>query len=132
MTTQDEKNAYVVEGIVHVDNVQLQQIIDDPSDHTLLIDVRESEEYDERHIPGIPLIPMSEIMDFIDQFDKQREYVLVCRSGRRSLEVAKYFRANGIANTKNFAGGMISWTGAVANGLERVAKTGKPDELEKW
>ncbi|WP_026691287.1 rhodanese-like domain-containing protein [Alteribacter aurantiacus] len=93
----------------------------------ILIDVREIEEYEEGHIPGIPLIPMSEIVDLVDAFDKGEEYVLVCRSGRRSQEVAKFFKDNGIENVHNYADGMLGWTAEQTPGHEWVVKN--VDEL---
>ncbi|AOM83776.1 rhodanese-like domain-containing protein [Salisediminibacterium beveridgei] len=88
----------------------------------ILIDVRELEEYDEAHIPGIPLIPMSEMVDLVNEFKKDQEYVLVCRSGRRSHEVAKFFKDNGIENVHNYADGMIGWEAEKATGEEWVVE----------
>ncbi len=131
MNQHQEEQRFVVEGVAHIDYQALQRLMAEPSNQTILIDVREPEEYDESHIPGIPLIPMGDVIDYIDQFDKARSYVLVCRSGRRSLEVAKFFRANGIEHVMNFDGGMLSWKGDVVTGLERIAKTGYAEELER-
>jgi rhodanese-related sulfurtransferase len=130
MNSRDESSRFEVEGIVHINNPELQKLIQNSIDRTIVIDVREPEEYDERHIPGVPLIPMGEIIDIIEQFDSERAYVFVCRSGRRSLEVAKFFQANGINQVMNFAGGMLNWTGEVATGLERLATTGYAKDLE--
>lgn len=86
----------------------------------ILIDVRELEEYEEAHIPGVPLIPMSEIVSLVDQFKPDEEYVLICRSGRRSHEVAKFFQENGIERVHNYADGMIGWEAAKTDGPEWV------------
>ena len=131
MSRNSQHERHEIEGIIQIDARELQSILDDHTHAMLVVDVREPEEYDERHIPGIPLIPMGEILEYIDQFDKQREYVLVCRSNRRSQEVAKYFRRNGIDQAYNFNGGMLSWTGQVTTGLERIATSGYAQELER-
>jgi rhodanese-related sulfurtransferase len=109
----------VIDGIIQYDYEEVKDLYEnDPS--TILIDVREVEEYEEVHIPRIPLIPMSEIVDVIDEFDKEKKYVLVCRSGRRSHEVALFFVNNEIGNVANYADGMLGWQGDKAQGLENV------------
>lgn len=111
--------SHYIDGIHHVSNVELQRILGDPSKETHVIDVREPEEYEERHIPGVPLIPMGDIVDYLDKLDQKQAYVFVCRSGRRSFEVAKYFHANGFERVSNFEGGMLSWTGVSVSGPEQ-------------
>ncbi|MBO9609210.1 MAG: rhodanese-like domain-containing protein [Paenibacillaceae bacterium] len=101
--------AQLIEDVSHVTAQELRGLLADPDSRTLVVDVREPEEYVAAHIPGVPLIPMGDIVDLIDRFDKEREFVLVCRSGRRSLEVAKFFAANGIGRVHNFLGGMLDW-----------------------
>lgn len=100
-----------IEGVSHLDWRELKQVLEDENRTAVVIDVREPEEYEEAHIEGLPLIPMGDIIDWTEKLDPAREYVFVCRSGRRSLEVAKYFQNNGFANVHNFAGGMLSWAG---------------------
>lgn len=110
----------VIQGVSHIDTEELAEILQDSGSRTIIIDVREPEEYIEAHIPGVPLIPMGEIVGFMDEFDKDREYVFVCRSGQRSFNVAKYFQQSGFDAVHNYAGGMLDWDGDVASGLEKV------------
>lgn len=98
-----------IEDVSHLDWRELREVLDDQNRTAIVIDVREPEEYEEAHIDGLPLIPMGDIIDWTDIMDPQREYIFVCRSGRRSLEVAKYFQRNGFGNVHNFLGGMLSW-----------------------
>lgn len=121
----------IVDGIEHVDVDELKQKVGNANDDTLLIDVREHEEYEEAHIPGVPLVPMSEIAEVVDQFDKDKNYVLICRSGRRSLEVSKFFKQNGIENVYNYEGGMLAWNGDVKNGPEHVPTAYDSQTLRK-
>lgn len=109
----------VIDDIIQYDYNELKEIYDHDS-ATIIIDVREEEEYEEAHIPGIPLLPMSEIVDVIEDFAKDKKYVLVCRSGRRSQEVALFFKDNGIDKVANYADGMLGWQGETAIGLERL------------
>lgn len=112
--------AYEKEGVTQIDVTELKQALKD--DQTIVIDIREHEEYVEAHIPGLPLIPMSEIVDVVDDFEKDKEYVLVCRSGRRSHETSKFFKMNGIEQVKNYEGGMLAWDEDVQTGEENIIK----------
>jgi rhodanese-related sulfurtransferase len=126
--------AELIEGISHLDSQELQAIVADPANPVVVIDVRETEEYTEAHIAGLPLIPMGDIIDIVDRLDKSKEYVFVCRSGRRSFEVAKFFRANGFERVHNFKGGMLDWQEQgleVAAGEDNIIETFSPEQLER-
>ncbi|MGG1291594.1 rhodanese-like domain-containing protein [Bacillus smithii] len=77
-----------------------------------LIDVREEEEVQEGMIPEAKHIPMGEIPNSLDQLDKQKEYIFICRSGRRSENVCHYLQEQGY-KVRNMIGGMMEWTGKV-------------------
>lgn len=121
----------VIAGISHFDVRELKSVLDDSANDSIVIDVREVEEYEAGHIPGIPLIPMGEIIDYLDQFDRNREYIFVCRSGRRSLEVAKFFKNNGFDKVHNYLGGMLQWDGELALGQENIITEFHPEQLER-
>ena len=55
-----------------------------------IVDVREQREYDTNHVDGMPLIPMSELMDRLDEIPTGKPLVMFCRSGNRSGQVADY------------------------------------------
>ena len=112
--------AFVHEGIKQIDVNELKEIIKDQPKDVVMIDVREREEYDEFHIPGIPLIPMHNIPNIITELKKDKEYILVCRSGNRSHHVARFLKENGIKEAHNFYGGMLAWDEEVKTGLENV------------
>ncbi|WP_043934055.1 rhodanese-like domain-containing protein [Bacillus sp. EB01] len=77
-----------------------------------VIDVREDEEVAYGMIPGAKHIKMGEIPESMDQLDKDKEYIFVCRSGRRSLNVCHYLQDQGY-KVVNMEGGMLSWEGEV-------------------
>jgi rhodanese-related sulfurtransferase len=74
-----------------------------------VIDVREQYEYDEKHIPNVTLLPMSEIENRIDEIPTDQEVIVTCRSGNRSGQVAQFLRQNGFDNVHNMQGGIIAW-----------------------
>lgn len=112
--------AFEKEGIAQIEFEELQKIVEDKDRAQVIIDVREPDEYDEGHIPGIPLIPMHTIPAVISEFDKDKEYIFVCRSGGRSQNVAKFFIENGFDKVTNYAGGMLAWDADKNTGLEKV------------
>jgi rhodanese-related sulfurtransferase len=75
----------------------------------LMIDVREQYEYDEGHIPGITLIPMSELPDRLDEIPADVPVILACRSGNRSNQMALYLEQQGFDNIHNMLGGILAW-----------------------
>ena len=75
-----------------------------------IVDVREVSEHMATHVPGMPLVPMSEIMDRLDDFPSDRPLVILCRSGNRSATVADFLNAQGdLPEAANLAGGILAW-----------------------
>ena len=73
-----------------------------------LVDVRERWEYEETHIPGAKNIPLSELLDRLDEL--KEPVVLVCASGGRSERAARYLTEHGILkNVANLMGGTAGW-----------------------
>ncbi len=78
------------------------------------IDVREQNEYDEEHIPGAKLVPLSEFTRRYEDdlpSDKSEEVVVHCRSGARSAQAVEFLNRNGY-NAVNVEGGILAWKGA--------------------
>jgi rhodanese-related sulfurtransferase len=74
-----------------------------------LLDVREDWEVGVANVPGTTHIPMGQIATRIGELDASKETIVLCRSGRRSLEVAKYLQQNGF-RAVNLAGGILAWS----------------------
>lgn len=74
-----------------------------------LLDVREDWEMSVASVPGVVHIPMGEVQARLDELDRNKEIVVLCRSGRRSLEVAKLLQQNGFIAI-NLAGGILAWS----------------------
>ena len=64
----------------------------------LLIDVRTKEEYLNSHFNGFINIPLSNILNGIRPFSKDRKIVLYCDYGRRSLMGARILNSIGYLN----------------------------------
>ncbi|MDZ7706177.1 MAG: rhodanese-like domain-containing protein [Trueperaceae bacterium] len=74
----------------------------------LLLDVREQDEYDEAHIPGSTLIPLSEFANRYDEVPQDREVVVYCRSGKRSAQAVNFLNDKGY-DAINVEGGILAW-----------------------
>ena len=81
----------------------------------LVVDVRETNEYEDEHIPGTLLYPLS-FLD-ADLFPKitEKKVVMVCQVGKRSAAAAKQLMAEGLAGVVNLEGGLEAW---LEEGLE--------------
>jgi len=73
-----------------------------------LIDVRFEEEYDEVYIPGTTLIPLNVFRDSISNLDKDKKYVIYCRSGKRSRVAALLMSEQGF-DAVSMADGIMAW-----------------------
>jgi rhodanese-related sulfurtransferase len=73
-----------------------------------IIDVREDEEVAQGKIPGARHIPLGELPDRLDDIDKKKHHVMVCRSGGRSGKACAFLSNQGYDVT-NMAGGMLDW-----------------------
>ncbi|MDZ5712536.1 rhodanese-like domain-containing protein [Jeotgalibacillus haloalkalitolerans] len=75
-----------------------------------LIDVRENDEVAEGMIPQATHIPMGDISMHLDELDQDKEYIVICRSGRRSENVGWFLHDHGYKVT-NMTGGMLEYEG---------------------
>lgn len=73
-----------------------------------LVDVRESREYREGHVPGAVNIPMSQLAGRLAEIDRDRPVYLVCASGNRSGAMTDVLAAAGF-DAVNVVGGTSAW-----------------------
>jgi rhodanese-related sulfurtransferase len=88
----------------------------------VLLDVRESDEWDTGHAPGATWIPMGDVGARQNELSPDRPIVVVCRSGSRSARVTGALCQAGYDAT-NLAGGMQAWAAA---GYGVVTDQGEP------
>ncbi len=78
-------------------------------DSLTLLDVREDWEISVASVQGVVHIPMAQVQARMSELDRNTDIVVLCRSGRRSLEVAKLLQLNGF-QAINLAGGILAWS----------------------
>lgn len=75
----------------------------------LVVDVREPDEFNAGHIAEALLAPLAKVEQELETVAKDRDIVLVCRSGRRSGIAAQKLAARGYTRLRNMEGGMLAW-----------------------
>lgn len=75
----------------------------------ILIDVREQDEYDAGHIPGVTLIPMGEVPNRLGELPQNKTIIVTCRSGNRSGQITDFLREQGYLHVHNMQGGIVAW-----------------------
>ncbi len=73
-----------------------------------LLDVRESYEYEQGHIAGAKLLPLGELGRRLNELPRDREILVVCRSGNRSGTATRQLVQAGY-RAINLSGGLIGW-----------------------
>ena len=73
-----------------------------------LVDVRYESEWQQGRIKGAIHIPDDELPDRVDELDRSRPVVTVCRAGTRSAEAAEWLRGQGF-DAEDLDGGMLAW-----------------------
>jgi rhodanese-related sulfurtransferase len=81
----------------------------------VLIDVRETSEYEYEHVPGALLHPLSFLDPITFPVIAEKKVVLMCQVGKRSMAAAKQLMKSGYPAPVNLEGGLNAWREA---GLE--------------
>lgn len=76
----------------------------------VLVDVRETDEWEAGHAPGAVHVPLGTVERAVGRFAGQT-VLTVCRSGGRSTRAVEVFAASGVT-VRNVAGGMAAWAEA--------------------
>lgn len=79
-------------------------------DDVRLVDVREVDEFAAGHAPDARNVPMSVVVEHLDEFRDGPVYV-ICRSGARSMRVCEFVESQGL-EARNVTGGMLAWADA--------------------
>jgi molybdopterin/thiamine biosynthesis adenylyltransferase/rhodanese-related sulfurtransferase len=81
----------------------------------VLVDVRESNEYEINQIPGSVLIPKGEFLNgnALSQLPADKQVVLHCKSGVRSAEALAVVKGAGYADAVHVGGGVVAWVNQI-------------------
>jgi rhodanese-related sulfurtransferase len=78
----------------------------------VFLDVREPEEFVNGHLPAAVSIPQAELAVQLRDVPHDRDVLVACRSGSRSLAAARFLRAVGYDRVTNLETGTQGWIDA--------------------
>ncbi|RKZ86422.1 MAG: rhodanese-like domain-containing protein [Gammaproteobacteria bacterium] len=81
------------------------------NDFAVIIDVRSVAEWNNKHIPGATLIPLSDLksrMGELEQY-KDKQLIMQCAVGGRSSKAVEVLQEAGFSNVSNMNGGLVAW-----------------------
>jgi rhodanese-related sulfurtransferase len=73
------------------------------------IDVRTLEEWNEYHAPNTSLVPLDQLPARLNEIPRDREIVVVCRSGNRSQQGRDILLDAGFTQVTSMRGGLSEW-----------------------
>ncbi len=94
-------------------------------DEVQVVDVRWPNEWEAGHIDGAVHVPVDDLDDHLDELDRSRPVVTVCRSGSRSTDAARALEAEGF-QAESLDGGLLAWE---ESGLPFAASDGAPGRV---
>ena len=77
----------------------------------MVIDVRESNEYVDGHLPESRNVPFSQLEGRVSDLasNKEAPLILVCQTGGRSGDACKTLEKMGYTRAHNLSGGIAAW-----------------------
>ena len=112
LDTEFDESAYEISPVELKKTLQTEE-------GTVLLDVRESYEWEICHLNGARLHPLSEFKPEELEIPKNAPVVLYCYMGRRSLTALREMRNAGFTNLRNLAGGIDLWAEEVEPEMPR-------------
>jgi len=97
-------------GQSEVDIVTTAEALGDPN--VQIIDCRQKHEWKSGHIAGTKLIPLNMMGQRMNELDKDRPVIVLCRSGHRSSVAVRKLTAAGFVDAKSMKGGVNAWARA--------------------
>lgn len=92
-----------------IEPTELKKLLDKPNNQPLVIDVRESWEYAQGHVPGARLISLGEFSKRSVELDPKQPVAVICASGGRSQSAAALLGQKGFDTVYNVIGGTFNW-----------------------
>jgi rhodanese-related sulfurtransferase len=101
----------------NINATELKQKID-ANENLFLLDIREDYERETAHIPS-EHVPMGEVADKASTFPKEKEIIVICRSGRRAIPVADLLENEfAFPHVTILEGGLLGWKADIDPSLD--------------
>lgn len=110
-----------VNAVREIGAAELKEVIEEQTDELVILDVRESYEFDYAAIAGAKLIPLGELPDRVNELTKFKDKLIVahCHHGVRSAHAIQFLQTRGFKRVKNLAGGIDAWSRDVDSTVPR-------------
>ncbi len=131
MASHRELLARVRAEIDEISTIQANERLRSP-EAPLFVDVRETDEWEEGHIPGAIHVPRGRLESRIEGLvpDKSRPLVVYCSVGARSAFATKVLGEMGYGDVVNVAGGFTDWK---RNGFETtIPRVFTPEQRSRY
>ncbi len=92
-----------------IEPMELKELLDKASNQVLVIDVRESWEYSQGHVPGARSISLGEFAGRAEELNPAQPVAVICASGGRSQSAAALLGQKGFDTVYNVVGGTFNW-----------------------
>ncbi|NOZ49241.1 MAG: rhodanese-like domain-containing protein [Chloroflexi bacterium] len=79
------------------------------SNRSLLVDVREPDEFTAGHLPDAVNFPLNTLPAHLDELREASAVLLVCNTGNRSAIAANWLIQQGLTAVTNIEGGTVAW-----------------------
>lgn len=94
-----------------IPTITIDQIPDPLPEGTVLLDVREADEWAHGHIDGALHIPLGLIPVRLEELPADTRLLVICKVGGRSAQATGYLNHHGF-EAINVDGGMLAWAAA--------------------
>ena len=98
-------------GAPEVRELSQQELLTNPPEGALILDVRTSAEFSSGHVPGAVNIPHDELASRLSELNStsNRPLVVYCRSGKRAGVAGAILLQAGYTNVLHLEGDMLDW-----------------------
>ncbi len=108
-STTEADTAPAGELPVEIDPVDFQRMRQEGAKH-LIVDVREKWELDVANLGESLHVPLGDLPARSGELPKDLPLVILCRTGRRSLQATLWLRSQGYPQAVNLRGGVHQWS----------------------
>ncbi|MBS3117389.1 rhodanese-like domain-containing protein [Candidatus Woesearchaeota archaeon] len=91
----------------------------DNREEFVILDVREPNELKISQLEGNINIPLGELQEKYLELDKEKDIIVVCRTGWRSANAVSFLKEKGFKKVENLDGGINLWADTVDHSIEK-------------
>ncbi len=92
-----------IETVQRITAIEFEKIV--ATSKPFIVDIRKKSEFDSEHVVDALNIPLNEINKHLSEFPKEKQFVLYCAGGYRSMIAASILKQRGWDNFKDVIGG---------------------------